>query len=42
MAILGDDEAAKGVVKLRDMATKEEWEEPLTEAPNALKFRLFQ
>ena len=40
MAILGEDEIAKGVVKLRDMATKEEWEAPLTEAPTALKFRL--
>ncbi len=40
MAILGDDEIAKGVVKLRDMNTKEEWETPLDGAPEALKARL--
>ena len=40
MAILGGDELAKGVVKLRDMNTKEEWEAPLESAPEALKARL--
>lgn len=40
VAILGDDEVAKGVVKLRDMSTKEEWESALAEAPQALKARL--
>lgn len=40
VAILGDDEIAKGVVKLRDMSTKEEWETPLDGAPEALKARL--
>jgi len=40
VAILGDDEIAKGVVKLRDMNTKEEWETPLDGAPEALKARL--
>ncbi|MEG0742403.1 MAG: histidine--tRNA ligase, partial [Clostridia bacterium] len=29
MAILGEDEVQKGVVKLRDMSTKEEWETAL-------------
>lgn len=40
IAILADDELARGVVKLRDMATKEEWEVPLASAPEALKERL--
>ena len=40
IAILADDELARGVVKLRDMATKEEWEVPLDSAPEALKERL--
>lgn len=40
MAILGDDELAKGVVKLRDMSNKEEWEVALSDAPAALKERL--
>ncbi|MBE5801873.1 MAG: histidine--tRNA ligase [Clostridiales bacterium] len=40
MAILGDDELAKGVVKLRDMATKEEWEVALAEAPAMLAEKL--
>lgn len=40
IAILADDELARGVVKLRDMATKEEWEVPLESAPEALKERL--
>ena len=40
MAIIGDDELAKGVVKLRDMATKEEWEVPLADAPAVLAEKL--
>ena len=40
IAILADDELARGVVKLRDMATKEEWEVPLDSASEALKERL--
>lgn len=40
MAILGDDEAAKGVIKLRDMRTKEEWEAPQAEAAQAILSRL--
>ncbi len=40
MAILGEDEVARGVVRLRDMQTREEWEEPISEAPVALKKRL--
>ncbi len=36
VAILGDDELAKGVVKLRNMTTKEEWEAPLDNAPEVL------
>ena len=40
IAILADDELARGVVKLRDMSTKEEWEVPLASAPEALKQRL--
>ena len=39
MAILGDDELAKGVVKLRDMSTKEEWEAPIDKASEALLSR---
>lgn len=40
MAILGDDEVQKGVVKLRDMNTKEEWEAVLQHAPQEMKERL--
>ena len=40
IAILADDELARGVVKLRDMTTKEEWEVPMGSAPEALKERL--
>jgi len=40
IAILADDELARGVLKLRDMATKEEWETALDSAPEALKERL--
>jgi len=40
IAILADDELARGVIKLRDMATKEEWEAALDSAPEALKERL--
>ena len=39
VAVLGDDEIAKGVVKLRNMSTKEEWEVTLDEAPETLKDR---
>ena len=37
VAILGDDELVKGVVKLRNMNTKEEREVPITTAPETLK-----
>ena len=40
VAILGDDEVAKNVVKLRDMSTREEWEVPLGDAPSAIRERL--
>lgn len=40
IAILADDELARGVVKIRNMATREEWEAPLESAPAALKERL--
>ena len=40
IAILADDELARGVVKIRNMATKEEWEAPLDSAPEALRERL--
>ncbi len=40
IAILGEDELAKGVVKLRDMDTKEEWEVELAKAPQALYERI--
>ena len=37
---LGDDEIERGVVKLRDMSTREEWEAPLETAAEALRERL--
>ena len=37
VAILGEDEAQKGVVKLRDMKTGDEWEAPLADAAQMLK-----
>lgn len=40
MVILADDELARGAVKLRDMATKEEWETSLESAPQTLGARL--
>lgn len=40
VAVLGDDEVQKGVVKLRDMQTKEEWEVPLEDAPATLRDRI--
>ena len=40
VAVLGDDEVARGVVKLRDMRTREEWEAPLETAAQALRERL--
>ena len=40
IAILGDEEAERGAVKLRDMATKEEWEAALAAAPGELKKRI--
>ena len=40
IAILADDELERGVVKLRNMATKEEWEAPLDEAAESLKAKL--
>ena len=40
IAILADDELARGVVKIRNMATKEEFELPIEEAPEMLKAHL--
>lgn len=40
VAIIGQDEIAKGVCKLRDMKTKEEWEAPLAQAASLLKERM--
>jgi histidyl-tRNA synthetase len=40
MAVLGDEELDRGVVKLRDMNTKEEWEVPLAAAPETIKKRI--
>ena len=40
VAVLGDDAVARGVVKLRDMRTREEWEAPLETAAQALRERL--
>lgn len=40
VAVLGDDEVGRGVVKLRDMSTREEWEVPLETAAEALRERL--
>ena len=37
VAILGDDEMEKGVIKLRDMQTKQEWEVAINEVPLAVK-----
>ena len=42
VAVLGEDEMAKGVVKLRDMSTREEWEVPLTAAPGVLTKRIME
>ncbi len=40
VAILGGDEAEKGVVKLRDMRSGDEWETPLEDAAYLLKTRI--
>ncbi len=40
VAILGGDEAEKGVVKLRDMRSGDEWETPLEDAAYMLKARI--
>ena len=40
VAILGGDEAEKGVVKLRDMQSGDEWETPIDEAPLILRNRI--
>ena len=40
VAILGEDEAQKGVVKLRDMKSGDEWEVSLADAPQSMKQRL--
>lgn len=40
MAILGDEEADRGAVKLRNMDTKEEWEAALAAAPEELGNRI--
>jgi len=40
VAILGEDEVQKGVVKLRDMQSGEEWEAKIPEAPQAMADRI--
>jgi len=40
VAILGEDEAKKGVIKFRDMRSGDEWETPLQNAPRVLKERV--
>ena len=40
VVVLGDDEIERGVVKLRDMSTREEWEAPLETAAEALRERM--
>lgn len=40
VAILGEDEAQKGVIKLRDMQSGDEWEASLTEAPQMMADRI--
>ena len=40
IAIVGEDEFGKGVTKLRDMASREEWEAPLESAAAMLKERM--
>ncbi|MBN1777187.1 MAG: histidine--tRNA ligase [Clostridiales bacterium] len=42
VAILGEDEASKGVVKLRDMKIGEEWEAALADAPRVMKDRVIK
>ncbi len=42
VAILGEDEAQKGVIKLRDMQSGDEWEASLTEAPQMMADRIAQ
>lgn len=40
VAVLGEDEAKRGVIKLRDMRSGDEWEAPLPGAPRMLKERM--
>ena len=40
VAILGEDEAQQGVVKLRDMQSGDEWEAKLDDAAHALQTKL--
>ncbi len=42
VAILGEDEHTRGVVKLRNMSTKEEWETPLHAAAETLQGRILK
>ena len=42
VAILGEDEHTRGVVKLRNMSTKEEWETPLHSAAETLQGRILK
>ena len=42
VAILGEDEVSKGVVKLRDMKSGEEWEVPHANAPDMMKDRILK
>ncbi len=42
VAILGEDEVTRGVVKLRNMDTKEEWEASIPTAPETLQGRILK
>lgn len=41
VAILGEDEAKKGVIKLRDMRSGDEWDAPLPDAARMLKEKVY-
>ncbi len=40
VAILGEDEAKQGVIKLRDMKSGEEWAAPIQDAPREMRDRI--
>lgn len=42
VAIIGDEEIARGTVRLRDMRTKEEWDAGLETSPQAIRLRMGQ